>query len=230
MTASYFALIPAAGSGSRMSAEVPKQYKLLAGQPMLWHTVKLFHDNPAIQTIFVVLSADDTEFVRQKWNEFGDRLAPLYCGGNTRRESVLNGLIAASNVINPDDWVLVHDAARPCLRHLELELLIKECKQEKIGGILAVPVADTVKRADGELRIAHTEPRAHLWQAQTPQMFRMGMLVEALRAQNAQNITDEAQAIELLGLKPKLILGSRSNIKVTYPEDLEIAEWILTNR
>ena len=148
-----------------------------------------------------------------------------------------NGLIAASAAVDADDWVLVHDAARPCLPRADLERLIAEVSGDAIGGLLALPVADTVKRvrgggkhnAAGELRVEATEDRSRLWLAQTPQMFRAGLLAEALRAAKGE-VTDEAGAVEQLGLKPRLVTGSRQNLKVTYPEDLAIAEAILARR
>jgi len=141
---------------------------------------------------------------------------------------VLNGLVAAASTVDPNDWMLVHDAARPCLGQVELRRLIEHAGDDEIGGILAVPVADTLKRADDEQRIAETQPRDHLWQAQTPQMFRHGMLLRALR--DATHVTDEAGAVETLGYKAKLIEGDTRNLKVTFPSDLHIAEGILAER
>jgi 2-C-methyl-D-erythritol 4-phosphate cytidylyltransferase len=159
------------------------------------------------------------------WSAFGDRVAPLYCGGASRRDSVLNGLIAAVDAVEPNDWVLVHDAARPCLGKAELGRLIEAGSRDETGAILAVPVADTLKRADEDLRILATEPRDGLWQAQTPQMFRHGLLLRALRG--APLVTDEAAAVEGLGHHPLLVEGSTRNIKVTFPSDLVIAERLL---
>jgi 2-C-methyl-D-erythritol 4-phosphate cytidylyltransferase len=227
-----FALIPAAGSGTRVASEAPKQYALLAGRPMLWHAIRAVCV-PPIENVFVVLSPGDKTFAGQDWSDFHGRLAPLYCGGASRRDSVYNGLVAARDVIQSDDWVLVHDAARPCLSRRDLDALLRETQSEEVGAILALPVAETVKKASkdgaGMHRIAGTEDRAQLWLAQTPQMFRAGLLLQALqRARGA--ITDEAGAIEQLGLKPKLVAGSRENLKVTWPEDLAIAEAILKRR
>jgi len=226
---SLFALIPAAGAGSRMLGGVPKQYQRLAGKPMLWHALRAL-DNARIETLFVVLAKDDRAFGALDWSAFEGRLEPLYCGGATRAESVHNGLIAAMAGIDADDWVLVHDAARPCLPRADLERLIVECESDAIGGILALPVADTVKRVAkdeaGVARVAKSEDRSQLWLAQTPQMFRVGLLAQALHGAKGE-VTDEASAIEQLGLQPRLVAGSRRNIKVTYPEDLAIAEAIL---
>ncbi len=225
MTSRYFGLVPAAGSGSRFGSEVLKQYSPLAGKPMLYHSVERLLATPEVEIAFVVLAPGDTEFRRHDWSAFGNRLAPLYCGGATRRDSVLNGIIAAASLVDPNDWMLVHDAVRPCLGSAELRRLIDEAGGDEVGGILAIPVADTLKRADDEQRIAATEPRDGLWRAQTPQMFRHSMLLRALR--EAEHVTDEASAVEALGYKPKLVEGSTKNMKVTFPADLEIAEKML---
>ena len=179
--------------------------------------------NPDIRMVFVVLVPDDVWFTRYNWSAFGDKLQPLYCGGATRAESVLNGLMAAE--LELDDWVLVHDAARPCLSGEQLARLIAELRDDDVGGLLAVPVADTLKRADDANRVASTERREALWQAQTPQMFRAGVLLKALEA--APNVTDEASAVEALGLQPKLVSSDTSNFKVTYPQDMQMAELLL---
>jgi len=195
---------------------------------MIWHAVRSLLSAPEIDTVFIVLSPGDESFRGCDWSEFGQRLAPLYCGGASRRDSVLNGVIAAASVADPDDWILVHDAARPCLGTRELERLIGETRDDDVGGILAVPVADTLKRADDQRRIAVTESRDGMWQAQTPQMFRHGVLLRALREH--ASATDEAAAVEAMGLKPRLVEGSRANLKVTYAADLELAELILGKR
>lgn len=225
MTARIFGLVPAAGSGSRFGSAGLKQYSLLAGRPMLYHAVERLLAAPEVEMAFVVLAPADTEFRKYDWSALGERLAPLYCGGASRRESVLNGLVAAASAVDPNDWILVHDAARPCLGTPELRRLIDAVAQDEVGGILAVPVADTLKRADDERRILATEPRDGLWQAQTPQMFRHGMLLRALR--DAVHATDEAGAVETLGYRPKLVEGSTKNLKVTFASDLEIAESLL---
>ena len=227
-----YALIPAAGSGTRFRAEQPKQYLALAGKPMLWHAVASVCVAP-VQNVFVVLAPEDREFARHDWSTFAGRLEPLYCGGETRRDSVYNGLVAAMAAVDADDWMLVHDAARPCLPKRDLESLIAETREDSIGGILALPVAETVKKIakdeGGTLRIAGTEDRSQLWLAQTPQMFRCGLLAQALKAAKGV-VSDEAGAVEQMGLKPRLVAGSRENIKVTFPEDLKIAEAILAQR
>jgi len=224
----FFGLIPAAGAGERMGLGKPKQYLELLGRPMLYHSVKALLANDAIDTVFVVLSPADSEFKQHPWGEFGERVAPLYCGGATRHDSVLNGLVAASSTLEPEDWILVHDAARPCLGQHELQRMLDTLAADEVGGILGVPVADTLKRADAAGRIQATEPREQLWQAQTPQMFRHNLLLQALS--RTAKLSDEAGAVEALGLKPKLVQGSATNLKVTYPEDLQLAQTILTSR
>ena len=223
---SYCALIPAAGSGQRAAAGAPKQYAPLCGRPMLWHAVRAVCV-PPVQTVFVVLAPGDSAFAAHDWSAFEDRLEPLYCGGETRRDSVYNGLVAATAAMDADDWVLVHDAARPCLPAGDLEKLLREAQNDEVGAILALPVAETVKTGWNG-RIESTADRSRLWLAQTPQMFRAGLLMQAL--QRAKHVTDEAAAVEQLGLKPRLVPGSRENLKVTWPEDLAIAEGILKRR
>jgi 2-C-methyl-D-erythritol 4-phosphate cytidylyltransferase len=224
----FFGLIPAAGAGERIGQATPKQYLPLLGRPMLYHSVNALLASGRIDTVFVVLAPGDREFRQHDWGEFGERIAPLYCGGATRHDSVLNGLVAASSTAQPEDWMLVHDAARPCLGQRELQRLLAALATHDVGGILAVPVADTLKRADAAGQIQATEPREHLWQAQTPQMFRHGLLLHALSRTGI--VTDEAGAIEALGLKPKLVQGSTANLKVTYAEDLQLAEVILASQ
>jgi len=225
MTSRFFGLVPAAGSGSRFGIAGPKQYSLLAGKTMLAYSIERLLAAREVEVVFVVLAPGDTEFRGHDWSAFGERLAPLYCGGASRRESVLNGLVACASAVDPNDWMLVHDAARPCLGMPELRRLIDGAGGDEVGGILAVPVSDTLKRADEEGRILETEPRDGLWQAQTPQMFRHGLLLRALR--EGTHVTDEAAAVEALGYRPKLVEGSTQNLKVTFASDLHIAERIL---
>jgi 2-C-methyl-D-erythritol 4-phosphate cytidylyltransferase len=222
-----FALIPAAGSGSRAAANEPKQYAMLAGRPMLWHAVRAVCV-PPVQSVFVVLAPGDRAFASHDWSAYEGRLEPLYCGGGSRRDSVHNGLLAALGEVDAGDWMLVHDAARPCLSRQDLGRLVAGCQSHEVGGILALPVAETVKRAAHE-HIEKTVERSGLWLAQTPQMFRVGLLLQALRQARGE-VTDEASAVEQLGLKPKLVQGSRENLKVTWPEDLALAESILESR
>ncbi len=220
----YFALIPAAGVGSRMGADSPKQYLKIGGKPMLRHTLDAFQSSELIAHTFIVVSPDDP---------FIDAVAPshgvtvLRCGGASRMESVRNGLSVLANTLAPTDWVLVHDAARPGLTAELIERLISGTGDHDAGGLLALPVVDTVKRCiDGEA--AGTVPRSGLWLAQTPQMFRFRLLREALGAATDPNaITDDASAVEALGLSPRLVEGHPRNLKVTLPEDIRIAEMYL---
>lgn len=212
-----------------MASGLPKQYQQVSGKPLLHYAAACLCAHPAIEQVFVVLAQGDTHFGQFGWDAFAPKLEPLYCGGDTRAASVFNGLLAVHDAVAASDWVLVHDAARPCLTRGELDRLIGELSEDDTGGLLAVPVADTLKRANGDGRVVQTEPRERLWQAQTPQMFRYRLLLEALRAMDPALVTDEACAIENLGLKPRLVKGDARNIKVTYPEDLELAELILRN-
>jgi 2-C-methyl-D-erythritol 4-phosphate cytidylyltransferase len=229
---SIYALIPAAGTGTRLSGKAPKQYLMLLGRPMLWHAVRAVCV-PQVESVFVVLAPGDSAFETHDWSAFAGKLEPLYCGGETRRDSVYNGLVAAMAVVEADDWMLVHDAARPCLPRKDLDALMRETQNDELGGILALPIAETVKKAakdeSGAQRVSATEDRSLLWLAQTPQMFRAGLLIQALRRARGAT-TDEAAAVEQMGLKPRLIPGSRENLKVTWPEDLAIAESILKGR
>lgn len=221
-------MIPAAGGGSRMGAARPKQYLMLAGKPLIWHALNTLTSLAAIKQTYVVLAPDDAYWDDFDWRELAGRLTVLRCGGTTRAESVANGLRTVQTSLAADDWVLVHDAARCCLSRTHVEKLIAEVGDDAVGGLLAAPVADTLKRAREDLRVAATVPREQLWQAQTPQMFRHGMLLEAL--EKAPAVTDEASAIETLGLHPKLVAADATNLKVTWPLDLKLAGWILANR
>ena len=227
-TTRCFAIVPAAGSGSRMRSEQPKQYLSLLGEPLIRHTLAVLCESPMIDRVYVVLSVGDQEWDRHDWSSFGDRLVPLFCGGASRADSVLNGLRAIADDTSEGDWILVHDAARPCLAPWHIEGLVRELMHDDVGGILAVPVADTLKREDSTHHIAGTVPREGLWQAQTPQMFRYVMLKRAL--ETARQVTDEASAIEAMGLRPRLVRGDPTNLKVTFPLDLHLAEWILQHR
>lgn len=224
----HYAIVPAAGSGSRFGAEKPKQYLDLLGRPLIYHTLAALTAHPDIDRVWVVLSPDDEWWSHYDWSQLGAKLETVRCGGATRAESVTNGLKAAAMVAGDDDWVLVHDAARPCLSAAMIDAMMAELASDPVGGILAVPVADTLKRADAEQRVAATEPRDGLWQAQTPQMFRYGLLGAAL--DKCRDVTDEAGAVEALGHKPRLVRGDATNLKVTYPADLVLAAMILRGR
>jgi 2-C-methyl-D-erythritol 4-phosphate cytidylyltransferase len=225
-----YALIPAAGAGARMGGATPKQYLDVAGRPLLWHALRVLCGHPRIEHVFLVVAAGDTLFARHDWRDFSARLTPLYCGGDTRAASVFNGLLAVRDLMAEADWILVHDAVRPCLRSAEIDRLLTVLSEDDTGGLLAVPVTDTLKRASGDARVVNTAPRHDLWLAQTPQMFRYWLLLEALRKAEPGLVTDEASAIEALGLQPKLVTGDPRNIKVTYPEDLALADLILKSQ
>jgi 2-C-methyl-D-erythritol 4-phosphate cytidylyltransferase len=195
---------------------------------MLWHALRAVCV-PPVELVFVVLAPHDRRFAEADWSAFAGRVEPLYCGGDSRRDSVYNGLVASRDEIHADDWVLVHDAARPCLGENQLNRLLDELAEDEVGGLLAVPVADTLKRSRADKRVERTESRENLWQAQTPQMFRYQMLMKALSMAGGTAMTDDAGAIEALGLHPKLVLSDARNLKVTYPQDLMLAELILTN-
>lgn len=229
--AEFIALIPAAGSGSRMGEDIPKQYRPLAGKPMIYHALRTLCSAERIGAVCIVLAPDDTGWLRYDWSEFAGKIRVLKCGGATRAESVTNGLKAlrAANHVTDQDWILVHDAARPGLSHTLVERLLDQLAGDEVGGLLAVPLADTLKRADDTGRVVRTESREHLWQAQTPQMFRAKLLLEALEKARV-GITDDASAVEALGYSPRLVMGDVYNFKVTYPQDLKLAELILQAR
>lgn len=209
---------------------LPKQYLPLAGRPLIRHALATLCAVPAIERVFVVLAPDDASWPAREMDDLGAKLRVLRCGGETRAQSVTNGLRAMAEELGDiaADWVLVHDAARPCLTVAMVERLIAEVGDEEAGGLLAIPVADTLKRADEHDRSRQTVPREGLWQAQTPQMFRHRMLLDGLDF--APQVTDEASAIEALGLAPRLVAADASNLKVTFPFDMQLAEWILANR
>jgi len=222
-----FALIAAAGAGMRFGGGLPKQYVPLAGAPLLRRSIDALNDSVVLEAVFVVLAPGDKLYAELVGEVRG--VEALYCGGPTRAESVKNGLAAIGRHAEAEDWVLVHDAARPCIDVTSLNRLLHELEDEPVGGLLAVPLADTLKRAETGtgLRAMSTEAREGLWCAQTPQMFRYAILQHAFRNADCAKITDEAQAVEALGVKPRLVHGSPSNIKVTYPEDVALAEAIL---
>ncbi len=203
----------------------PKQYLPVGGRPMLRHAIDALLASPRIEKIFVVIAAGDSEWSRHDWSSSVSKVEALTCGGATRAESVRNGLRMAPG-LGDDDWVLVHDAARPCLPARALERLVEAVAGDAVGGLLAVRVADTLKRGDAEDRVVATVARSGLWQAQTPQMFRRGLLLRALDQAGA-DVTDEAGAVEALGLRPRLVPGDPRNVKITFPEDLDLAETIL---
>jgi len=221
-----FALVPCAGVGTRAGSEGPKQYAALAGGSLVSHTLRALAQVTRLQQTLVVLSPDDDAFESHAPG-FGGWVARV--GGANRAESVANGLNElARRGVQAHEWVLVHDAARCLLRAEWVDALIDACVDDDVGGLLALPLADTLKQeSDG--RVAETVDRAHKWQAQTPQMFRLGDLQLALASAEGA-ITDEASAIESTGQAPKLVPGSMENFKVTYPSDFALAERLLRTR
>jgi 2-C-methyl-D-erythritol 4-phosphate cytidylyltransferase len=227
-----FVLIPCAGSGSRAGGAGPKQYQRIAGRPMVRHTLEAFRALAGrFAGIALVVSPQDREISAALPSFPAEREHLLQVGGATRAASVRNGLQALKQVAGagPHDWVLVHDAARCLVTPTQIEALISACEHDAVGGLLAQRLADTLKAASPDGRVAQTLTRADKWLAQTPQMFRIGMLLEALeRAGDA--VTDEAGAIEAIGLAPLLVPGSAQNFKLTYPEDFALAEALLQSR
>jgi 2-C-methyl-D-erythritol 4-phosphate cytidylyltransferase len=221
-----FALVPAAGQGTRIGDALPKQYLPLAGKPMMFHCVETLAAVPRIVRVYVCLSPLDRNWGAHDWSALPDKIEALFCGGAHRAETVLNSLKYLEDRIAKDDWVLVHDAARPCIQTELVEQFLDELEDDQVGGLLAMPLADTLKRADENQRVASTVPRLDLWRAQTPQMFRYGLLRRGL--ENKPAATDESEAVESIGYNaPRLVQGESTNIKVTFAEDLRIAELIL---
>jgi 2-C-methyl-D-erythritol 4-phosphate cytidylyltransferase len=246
LPARLFAVIPCAGTGSRAGAPLPKQYKTVAGHNLLHYTLAAFDACSELTQTLVVLAPDDSHFDPRRFS--GLRYAVRRCGGPTRSDTVLNGLHALSEFGARDhDWVLVHDAARAGITPVLIRTLVAEVRDDPVGGIVALPLADTLKRAASEdlftltppnetveevkpvVRIGKTEARDGLWLAQTPQMFRLGLLRDALERarQDGVAVTDEASALERLGHQPRLVQGNLRNFKVTYPEDFALAEAML---
>lgn len=211
-----------------MRAERPKQYIALNQRPLLWHALKTLMQVQRIDAVYVVLAPDDAWWSQFDWSALGERLRPIFVGGNTRAASVANALAALQAA--EQDWVLVHDAARACLTVAHVDGLIDALQDHDVGGLLAVPVADTLKRADPAdgAHVDATLSREGLWQAQTPQMFRYGLLRRALA--HHDNVTDEASAVEALGLRPLLVTADITNFKITYPADMALAAQILLSR
>jgi 2-C-methyl-D-erythritol 4-phosphate cytidylyltransferase len=217
----FHVIIPAAGAGSRMASAMPKQYMPLAGKPIISRVIRTFFAHPRISHIHVALSPED-DF----WRNLGlgpGKLQLHYTGGESRSETVLNTINAIRPQIQDDDWVLVHDAARPGLTATLLDRLINSLEHDDIGGLLALPLADTLKQTNAANEQVKTVSRDGLWQAQTPQMFRYAMLKEALERFSGAP-TDESEAIEALGFSPQLVQGELRNLKVTYPQDLVLLE------
>ena len=228
----FHALIPCAGTGSRAGTAQPKQYQMVAGQPMVMHTVQALAQVPQLTSGWLVVSpSDEFAWPSSGWPEHFRRVS---CGGATRAESVFNGLSAMLHAgVAAQDWVLVHDAARCLITPEAVSDLVESCRHDDVGGLLALPLPDTLKAhtLDGRTaRVASTVPREDKWLAQTPQMFRLGALHAALAdaaATGFAGITDESSAMERLGLAPRLVPGSAMNLKVTYPADFAFAEAVL---
>lgn len=216
------AIVPAAGVGSRMQADRPKQYLTIAGKTVLEHTLQQLLTYPAIQQIIVAVAENDP-YIEQISLLSQDKVI-LVTGGERRDQSVFNALNAA----DPKAWALVHDAARPCITHQDLDKLV--AVQDKNGAILATPVIDTIKRAGQNYTILQTEDRSKLWRALTPQFFPVAQLKQALQQAQTKQVTDEASAMELAGFKPHLIEGRSDNIKITRPEDLALATFYLAQQ
>ena len=232
----FHALVPCAGTGSRAGTALPKQYQPVAGQPMVLHTLQALAQVPQIDQGWVVVAPKDTQMAMlvEGWPA---RFARLACGGQSRAQSVFNGLSAMmAQGATAHDWVLVHDAARCLITPQAVSNLIKACKDDPVGGLLALPLPDTLKAqslgAQGP-RVAGTVTREDKWLAQTPQMFRIGDLHTALAqaaASDFEGVTDESSAMERQGLAPRLVVGSAQNIKITYPADFAFAELVLKGR
>ena len=226
----FWSVVPAAGVGSRMAAAVPKQYLQLHGKTVIEHTLSRLCTHPRISGVVVAISAAD-----EHWQQLD---LPAYNnihvaeGGAERCHSVLSGLQLLNGIANTDDWVLVHDAARPCIHHTDISHMIDVLKDHPVGGLLGLPVADTMKRSNTADEVLKTVNREHLWRALTPQMFRLGQLQQALQTALDEGflVTDDASAIEHVGLKPRMIAGRGDNIKITRPEDLKLAEMYLAQQ
>jgi 2-C-methyl-D-erythritol 4-phosphate cytidylyltransferase len=229
-TSRYWALITAAGRGDRFGADLPKQYLELCGKAVIEHSLECFCTYEKITGLVVVIDGQDEHGKRllRAVSTHGKRLIVAE-GGVERAQSVLNGLCELAKIAAPQDWVLVHDAARPCLRHADIDSLINALADHPVGGLLGVPVSDTVKRVGKACEVLETVNRDELWRAQTPQMFRIGALIAALNLAMERNInvTDEAAAMALTGAVPLMVESHADNIKITYLSDLALAEFYL---
>ena len=225
-----WALVPAAGSGRRFGGDVPKQYLQAAGKPLIEHALKALLSHPAVDGVVVALAEGDTRW--PGWTSLHDKPVITCIGGGERADSVLAALHALPADVGDDELLLVHDAARPNLHGDDITRLIDAATACADGAILAAPLRDTLKRADSATRIANTEPRDGLWRALTPQAFRRSLLQRALERAQSDGLvaTDEAMAVERLGLHPTLVEGREDNLKVTTPADLALAEFLLQGR
>jgi 2-C-methyl-D-erythritol 4-phosphate cytidylyltransferase len=223
-----FALVLAAGQGTRIGDAVPKQYLPLAGKPMMFHSIEALSAVSRVERIFVVLAPMDRHWGAHDWSALPDKVEAAFCGGAHRAESVLNALKHIESRAAPDDWIMVHDAARPCIMTELVEQFLDEIGEDPVGGLLAMPLADTLKRGDEDQRVAQTVSRTGLWRAQTPQLFRHSILRKGI--EKNPKATDESEAVESLGHAPRLAEGENSNIKVTFAEDFVMAELILKHK
>ena len=223
-------VVPAAGRGMRFGSPLPKQYLQVAGQPLIAHTLAALLAHPMVDGALVAISTNDADW--PGWTAFQEKPVLTCVGGDTRAQSVLAALEALPAVVKADDFVLVHDAARPNLRGEDLQQLLERGRADPVGAILAAPVRDTLKRAGDDGGIDGTEPRQHLWRAMTPQLFRRFQLTRALQeaGKAGVEVTDESMAMELQGLRPLLIEGNEDNLKVTTPADLARFQFILSQR
>lgn len=230
MSERCWAVVPAAGVGRRMGSEVPKQYLKLQGRRVIEHTLQRLLDHPRIERVYVALSADDGYW--DACDFAADPRVFRVAGGEERCHSVLHALRELRTAADPDDWVLVHDAARPCLSAGDLEQLITTLKDHPVGGLLGVPVQDTLKRISAQGEVGETVPRSDLWLAYTPQMFRLSLLTGALEQalQKGQLVTDDASALELAGYSPLMVEGHAGNIKITRASDLALAAFYLIHQ
>lgn len=228
----HWAIVPAAGVGKRMGSARPKQYLPLAGRAVIAYALDTLLHHPRIDGVVVAVGAEDEWWPEVAAELTTDKPLRVVIGGAERCHSVRNGLEALREWAAPDDWALVHDAARPCLSAADLERLLNELAADPVGGLLAVPVRDTLKQADSAGRVAATLDRSQLWHALTPQMFRLERLRDAIHAALARGllVTDEAAAMEAAGFAPRLIEGRADNLKITRPEDLALAEFYLKRR
>lgn len=217
----YVVVVPAAGKGHRMGSAVPKQYLTIQGKSILIHTLEKLLSYPYFSQVILVLHPEDSYWSSLKF--YHPKLQVYKVGGQERIHSVYNGLFVLKPRLQVQDWVLVHDAVRPCLQHVDLDRLILHLSHHPIGGLLGVPVDNTLKQVDAQQCVVTTVTRQLLWQALTPQMFRYGLLCRALQQALAHHkpVTDEASAIEWLGMSPQMVLGRADNIKVTCAEDVE---------
>ncbi len=222
-----WAVVPAAGRGTRFGGDVPKQYLEIAGEPLLAHTLRALLSHPGVEGAVVALAADDALW--PGWDAFEGKPVRTCTGGASRAASVLAGLAALPDEVRPDDFVLVHDAARPNLSHEDLSSLLERGRADPVGAILAAPVRDTLKLAGDDGGIDATQPRERLWRALTPQLFRRLQLSRALEAALAEGVepTDESMAMERQGARPLLVEGSADNLKVTTPGDLALMAFLL---